>query len=312
MTRVDATEFGRLGLVYGGESAEREISLRSGSAVSAALDRLGIAHATFDGPRTVVDAARNGEVDTVFNMLHGRGGEDGCLQGALALYSVPVTGSGVLASALTMDKLQTKRVWRTVGLPTPEWQIAADPADADAIADVVNYPVFVKPAREGSSVGMSRVPDPASLKAALARALEHDRVALVERMIQGPEYTAAILGDAALPLIRISTPREFYDFDAKYEAGDTEYRCPCGLSPEHETELQSIALRAFNVLGCRGWGRIDFLLDGDGNPWLLEANTVPGMTDHSLVPMAAAAAGLDFDQLVERILQTAGGAPCDA
>lgn len=307
MSRVDAARFGRLALVYGGESAEREISLRSGRAVSAALDRLGIGHQTFDGPRAVVDAARDGRVDTVFNMLHGRGGEDGCLQGALALYDVPVTGSGVLASALTMDKLQTKRVWRAVGLPTPEWQIARDPGDAEAIVDLVEFPVFVKPAREGSSVGMSRVLEATSLKPALARALEHDRTALVERMIQGPEYTAAIVDDRALPLIRIATPREFYDFDAKYEAGDTEYHCPCGLDAGREAELRALALRAFGVLGCRGWGRIDFLLDGDGEPWLLEANTVPGMTDHSLVPMAAAAAGMDFDQLVGRILRTAGG-----
>jgi len=310
MSRAEAAQFGRLALVFGGDSAEREISLRSGRAVSAALDRLGIAHATYDGPRAVVDAARSGEIDTVFNMLHGRGGEDGCLQGALSLYGVPVTGSGVLASALTMDKLQTKRVWRAVGLPTPEWQVARDPADGLAIARAVDFPVFVKPAREGSSVGMSRVPDAAGLEAALGRALAHDRTALVERMIQGAEYTAAILGDSALPLIRIATPREFYDFDAKYEAADTEYHCPCGLDAERETELRSLALQAFRVLGCRGWGRIDFMLDGEGNPWLLEANTVPGMTDHSLVPMAAAAAGLDFDQLVSRILQTAGGAPC--
>jgi len=311
MSRVDAAQFGRLALVYGGESAEREISLRSGRAVSAALGRLGIAHTTFDGPRAAVDAARNDEVDTVFNMLHGRGGEDGCLQGALTLYDVPVTGSGVLASALTMDKLQTKRVWRAVGLPTPEWHIACDPDDADAMADTVDLPVFVKPAREGSSVGMSRVLEPAGLKPAVERALEHDRTALVERMIQGPEYTAAILGDTALPLIRIATPREFYDFDAKYEAGDTEYHCPCGLDSEREAELRALALRAFRVLGCRGWGRIDFLVDEDRQPWLLEANTVPGMTDHSLVPMAAAADGIDFDQLVGRILRTAGGASCD-
>lgn len=311
MSRIVAKRFGRLALVYGGDSAEREISLRSGRAVSAALDRLGMGHETFDGPRAVVDAARDGRVDTVFNMLHGRGGEDGCLQGALALYGVPVTGSGLLASALTMDKLQTKRVWRAVGLPTPDWSVAGDSADANAIADAVDFPVFVKPAREGSSVGMTRVLEPAGLKAALARALEHDRTALVERMIQGPEYTAAILGDAALPLIRIATPRDFYDFDAKYEAGDTEYHCPCGLDSEREAELRSLALQAFGVLGCRGWGRIDFLLDGSGNPWLLEANTVPGMTDHSLVPMAAAAAGMDFDRLVGRILETAGGASCD-
>lgn len=312
MSRFELGQFGRLGLVCGGESAEREISLRSGRAVSAALDRLGIAHARFDGPRAVVDAVRDGQVDTVFNMLHGRGGEDGRLQGALGLYDAPVTGSGVLASALTMDKLQTKRVWRAVGLPTPEWHVARDPDDADEIADAADFPVFVKPAREGSSVGMTRVLGAADLKPALVRALEHDHTALVERMIQGPELTAAILGDQALPLIRIATPREFYDFDAKYEAGDTEYHCPCGLDSARESTLQALALNAFRVLGCRGWGRIDFLLDGDGRPWLLEANTVPGMTDQSLVPMAAAAAGIDFDPLVVRILRTAGGALCDA
>jgi D-alanine-D-alanine ligase len=187
--------------------------------------------------------------------------------------------------------------------------VAGDPADADELAGAVEFPIFVKPAREGSSVGMSRVLEAADLKPALVRALKHDRSVLVERMIQGPEYTAAILGDAALPLIRIATPREFYDFDAKYESGDTEYHCPCGLESEREAELRALALRAFGVLGCRGWGRIDFLLDGNGHPWLLEANTVPGMTDHSLVPMAAAAAGMDFDELVLRVLETAGAAP---
>lgn len=311
MSRVDVEKPGRLALVYGGDSAEREISLRSGQAVSAALDRLGFDHQCFDGPQAVVDAARAGQVDTVFNMLHGRGGEDGCLQGALALCGMPVTGSGVLASALTMDKLQTKRVWRAVGLPTPEWQVAGKPDDADALADIVEFPVFVKPVREGSSVGMSRVLEPADLKAALVGALAHDRTALIERMIQGPEYTAAILGDEALPLVRIATPREFYDFDAKYEAADTEYHCPSGLDSGREAELRSLALQAFGVLGCRGWGRVDFMLDDDGSPWLLEANTVPGMTDHSLVPMAAAADGMDFDQLVVRILETAGAMSCD-
>lgn len=311
MSRSEATTFDRLALVYGGDSAEREISLRSGRAVAGALTRLGIAFEVFDGPREVVDAAREGRIDTVFNMLHGRGGEDGCLQGALALYRVPVTGSGVLASALTMDKLQTKRVWRAVGLPTPEWCVAASPDDADTIAGALGMPVFVKPAREGSSVGMSRVLDVAELGPAIERALAHDRTVLVERMIQGPEYTAAILHDRALPLIRIATPRDFYDFDAKYETDDTEYHCPCGLPAEREAQLQAMALEAFTTLGCNGWGRVDFLLDGDGNPWLLEANTVPGMTDHSLVPMAAAVAGLDFDELVGRILLTAGRATCD-
>lgn len=310
MSRVDAATFGRLALVYGGDSAEREISLRSGCAVAAALTRLGIVFEAFDGPREVVDGVRDGRVDAVFNMLHGRGGEDGCLQGALSLYRVPVTGSGVLASALTMDKLQTKRVWRAVGLPTPEWRAAVSPDDAEAIVEALGLPVFVKPGREGSSVGMSRVLDAADLGPAIERALAHDSTALVEHMIRGPEYTAAILHDRALPLIRIATPREFYDFDAKYEAGDTEYHCPCGLPVEREAQLQALALEAFTTLGCNGWGRVDFLLDDDGNPWLLEANTVPGMTDHSLVPMAAAAAGLDFDELVGRILLTAGRVTC--
>lgn len=312
MTRFDPTRYGRLALVCGGDSAEREISLRSGRAVSASLVRTGVAHEVFDGPRAVIEAAREGRVETVLNMLHGRGGEDGCLQGALALFEVPVTGSGVLASALTMDKLQTKRVWCSVGLPTPQWRVAADSGEAGAIAHELGVPVFVKPTREGSSVGMSRVTRSADLAAAIDRALAHDDTALVERMIDGPEYTAAVLNGRALPLIRIATPREFYDFDAKYAAGDTEYHCPCGLPGGREAELQAMALQAFEVLGCSGWGRVDFLLDEDGGPWLLEVNTVPGMTDHSLVPMAAAAAGLGFDALVQRILETAGGAACRA
>ena len=312
MIRMDTARYGRLALVCGGDSAEREISLRSGRAVSAALVHAGIEHEVFDGPCAVIDAAREERIDTVLNMLHGRGGEDGCLQGALALYEVPVTGSGVLASALTMDKLQTKRVWCAVGLPTPQWRAATATGQAGSIAEALGMPVFVKPAREGSSVGMSRVTRTGDLAAAIKRALTHDDTALVERMIDGPEYTAAVLGNEPLPLIRIATPRAFYDFDAKYEAGDTEYHCPCGLTARREGELQAMALQAFEVLGCRGWGRIDFLLDEAGSPWLLEANTVPGMTDHSLVPMAAAAAGLDFAGLVQRIVETAGGAACRA
>jgi len=312
MKPAAALRQGRLALVCGGDSAEREISLKSGRAVSEALDRLGIAHQVFDGPRAVIDAARAGSVDRVFNMLHGRGGEDGRLQGALAIYQVPVTGSGVLASALTMDKLQTKRVWCAVGLPTPAWRVAGNPDQAGAIVEALGLPVFVKPAREGSSLGMSRVTQPGELAAAIALALTHDDTALVERLIDGPEYTAALLDGRALPLIRIATPREFYDFDAKYAAGDTEYHCPCGLSGEREAQLQAMAVEAFEVLGCSAWGRVDFMLDGQGNPWLLEVNTVPGMTDHSLVPMAATAAGLDFDALVQRILLTAGGVACSA
>ena len=240
-------------------------------------------------------------------MLHGRGGEDGRLQGALSLYGVPVTGSGVLASALTMDKLQTKRIWRATGVPTPEWRIATQRGDARAIADSLGMPVFVKPAREGSSVGMTRVDAADDLPEAIERASAHDARVLVERLIDGPEYTAAILAGEALPLIRIETPRAFYDFDAKYAAADTEYHCPCGLTAAVEARFKTLAIRAFEELGCRGWGRVDFLVDASGAPWMLEVNTVPGMTDHSLVPMAAAAADIDFDELVLQILATARG-----
>lgn len=305
-----AASLGRIGLVFGGDSAERAISLKTGEAVAAALDRLGIRHQCYDGAAAVVDAARDGRIDVVLNMLHGRGGEDGCLQGALSLYGVPVTGSGVLASALTMDKLQTKRIWRSADIPTPAWRVAVDPAQAKELEADLGLPVFVKPAREGSSVGMARVIESGRLAGAIERALEHDRTVLVERLVDGPEYTAAVLGDDVLPLIRIATPREFYDYDAKYHAGDTEYHCPSGLDAAREQEFRRLARRAFDVLGCSGWGRVDFLLDAGGQPWMLEVNTVPGMTDHSLVPMAAAAAGLSFDELVTRILETAGEPPC--
>jgi len=305
----DPDRFGRVVLACGGDSAEREISLRSGRAVAAALDAMGIEYERLDGVRAVIEAAVAGRVDRVLNVLHGRGGEDGQLQGALAALGVPVTGSGVLASALAMDKLQTKRVWRAVGLPTPDWRVVRHGDDPEArAADIVTalgLPVFVKPAREGSSVGMSRVEHEDALAPALRRALEFDATVLVERMIVGPEYTASLLDGEALPLIRVETPREFYDYDAKYTTGDTLYHCPCGLDTAREAELRTLALDAYAALDGRGWGRVDFLLDEHGAAWLLEANTAPGMTDHSLVPMAAAAAGMDFTQLVERILETA-------
>jgi D-alanine-D-alanine ligase len=312
VTGPGVNDFGRIGLVYGGDSAERDISLKSGRAVAASLQRLGARFEAYDGPRAVVDAARDDDVDTVLNMLHGRGGEDGCVQGALALYGVPVTGSGVLASALTMDKLQTKRIWRAAGFPTPDWRVAVGADEAEDIAADLGAPVFVKPAREGSSVGMSRVAERDALAGAIDRARVHDEEVLVERLIDGPEYTAAMLGGEALPLIRIETPRAFYDYEAKYAAGDTRYHCPCGLPPARERALQTLARAAFDVLGCRGWGRVDLMLDEAGQPWLLEVNTVPGMTDHSLVPMAAAAGGIDFDTLVRRILETAREAACVA
>lgn len=294
---------GRVALVIGGSSAEREVSLMGGRAVAAALDKLGVDHTVVDGPRALLDLVAAGRVDRVFNMLHGRGGEDGGLQGALRLYDVPCTGSGVLASALTMDKLQTKRIWTATGLPTPQWELMTDSALEDRAE--MKPPVFVKPAREGSSVGMSRVVDDGQLDQAVRLALEYDSQVLIEALVDGPEYTATILDGESLPLIRIETPREFYDYTAKYEADDTEYRCPSGLDAARERELQALCLRAFEVLGGSGWGRVDFLIDGSGQPWLIDVNTVPGMTGHSLVPMAARAAGMDFEELVWRILKTA-------
>lgn len=304
MSPRDARRFGQVALVIGGDSAEREVSLRGGRAVAAALDRLEVQYSVVDGPRRLLEQVAAGHFDRVFNLLHGRGGEDGALQGALRLYGVPVTGSGVLASALTMDKLQSKRIWVACDLPTPPWRVATSPDDADAIAAALPPPLFVKPAHEGSSIGMSRVDDVNELPPALERALACDRVVLVERLIEGAEYTAAVLNDEVLPLIRLNTPRRFYDYQAKYESDDTEYLCPCGLDEAAESRLAELCLRAFRVLGTSGWGRVDLMVDGDDNPWLLEVNTTPGMTDHSLMPLAARTAGLSFEELVWRILQT--------
>lgn len=303
MTR-DATRFGRVALVMGGDSAEREISLRGSRPVAEALLRLGVQLEVIDGPVALLGAIAEKRVDRVFNLLHGRGGEDGCLQGALGLLGIPVTGSGVLGSALTMDKLQTKRVWTACGLPTPPWEVAESLTQADDILDRMGLPVFVKPAREGSSIGMSRVDEREQLTPALKLALQHDRQALVEKLVVGPEFTAGILNGECLPLIRLETNRRFYDFDAKYEDDDTRYLCPCGLSPDREQELARLCLDAFDETGACGWGRVDFMLDEDGQPWLLEVNTTPGMTDHSLLPMAAKAAGMSYEDLVWRILKT--------
>lgn len=304
MTLGDPRSFGQVALVIGGESGEREVSLKGGRAVASAMEKLGIQFSVVDGSRRLLEHVAAGHYDRVFNLLHGRGGEDGTLQGALSIYGVPVTGSGVLASALTMDKLQSKRIFAACGLPTPEWAVARSVDDSEAILEAMAPPMFVKPAREGSSLGMSRVTSPAALGPALEKALARDETVLVERMILGREYTAAILGEGVLPLIRLETPREFYDYEAKYESGDTRYRCPCGLDEASEAKLAQLCLDAFRVLGASGWGRVDLMVDEAGQPWLLEVNTTPGMTDHSLMPMAAAAAGIEFEELVWRILET--------
>lgn len=306
MTKMDAHRLGHVALVVGGDSAEREVSLRGGRAVAAALERLGVQFSVVDGPRRLLEQVAAGHFDRVFNLLHGRGGEDGALQGALRLYGVPVTGSGVLGSALTMDKVQTKRVWRACGLPTPAWQVVHGSDDTAArvepIVAELGLPLFVKPAREGSSIGMSRVSEPHDLQAALELARGHDDEVLIERLICGREFTAAVLGDQVLPLIELRTGREFYDYEAKYESGDTQYLCPCELPEGLEAALAQVCLQAFQTVGASGWGRVDFMLDETDEPWLLEVNTTPGMTEKSLMPMAARAAGIEFEELVWRIL----------
>ena len=302
---IEAKRFGKVAVMLGGTSAERPVSLNSGTAVLAALTRSGVDAHAFDPARRTLSDLAAGEFDRVFINLHGRFGEDGCMQGALELMELPYTGSGVMASALAMDKWRTKLIWRAAGLPTADWEILTAETDFDAVERSLGLPIFVKPAREGSSIGMTKVKHPGELQAAYLSAAEHDPLVLAEKFIDGAEYTAAILGTTALPLIRVELPQavEFYDFEAKYLRNDNQYHCPSGLAPEQERACQQMALQAFQLVGCRDWGRVDFMLDSAGNPYLLEVNTSPGMTDHSLVPMAARAAGKNFDALCLEILE---------
>jgi D-alanine-D-alanine ligase len=301
---MNRNDFGKVAVLMGGWSAEREVSLKSGSAVLAALQRQGVDAHGIDAGRDVVQVVERRRFDRVFIVLHGRGGEDGTLQGALDLLGIPYTGSGVLASALGMDKWRSKLVWQAAGLPIPEYALVDAASDFAAIESRLGLPLFVKPANEGSSIGVTKVRQAGELRAAYATAAKYDRLVLAERFLGGGEYTVPILGPQALPVIRIVPAAEFYDYEAKYLRDDTRYLCPCGLAAEQERQLQDMALQAFAVLGGRGWGRIDILLDMAGQAYLLEANTVPGMTDHSLVPMAARQAGIDFDMLCMRILET--------
>jgi D-alanine-D-alanine ligase len=295
--------FGKVAVLMGGDSAEREISLKSGTAVLEALLRQGVDAHKVDAGRDLLQQLEAGPFDRAFIVLHGRGGEDGVVQGALEQMGLPYTGSGVLGSSLGMDKYRCKLLWSGCQLPTPPFVVMQSEADV-ALADGLGYPQMIKPAHEGSSIGMSRVMKPAELKSAWQEASQYDGLVLAETYIDGPEYTIAILGDEALPVIRLETPNAFYDYQAKYQSESTQYHCPCGLSSEKELELQQLALRAFQVAGAKGWGRVDLMLDSEETPWLIEVNTVPGMTDHSLVPMAAKAAGISFDQLVVKILAT--------
>lgn len=299
---MTASDFGRVAVLFGGTSAEREVSLNSGHAVLAALQARGVDAHGVDACAHVVEKLKAGGYDRAFIVLHGRGGEDGVIQGALELIGLPYTGSGVLASALGMDKLRTKQLWLGAGLPTPAFRTLHSEEDALAAGRVLELPLMIKPALEGSSIGMSKVHHAEDLPAAFSQACGFGAV-IAEQFIHGEEYTVAVLGEDALPPIRLETPHDFYDFDAKYLANDTRYLCPCGLSPAAEAELRTLALDAFRAVGARGWGRVDVMRDDAGCFWLLEINTVPGMTDHSLVPMAAREAGLDFTDLVWRILE---------
>ncbi len=295
-------DFGRVAVLMGGWSAEREVSLVSGRAVTDALRRRGVDAIAVDVTRATVRAIVDGGYDRVFIALHGRGGEDGVIQGMLESFGIPYTGSGVLASALAMDKLRSKQLWLAAGLPTPPFAVIGCPDDFARVIATVGLPLFIKPACEGSSLGMSRVESADALEAAWEAARGFDGAVFAERLIDGGEYTASLVGGQVLPLIRIETPRAFYDYTAKYHADDTRYLCPCGLEAAEEKHIAALARRAFDSLGCSGWGRVDFMRDRAGRAWLIEVNTVPGMTDHSLVPMAARAAGIGFDELVWRIL----------
>jgi len=301
---TSAAEFGRVALLLGGSSTEREISLLSGNAVLAALKRRGVdAHAFDPAERPLTDLQRE-RYARAWIALHGPGGEDGTLQGALEFLGIPYTGSGVLGSAIGMDKLRTKRLAQSIAVPTADFVVLHSVADIELAAEKLGLPMIVKPASQGSSVGMTRVNEHSQLAAAFAAATRVDSVAFAEPWITGGEYTVALLQGQALPSIRIETPREFYDYEAKYFRDDTRYHCPSGLSPPAEAHLASLARAAFDACGAEGWGRADFMMDKTGRPLLLEINTVPGMTDHSLVPMAARAAGMEFDELVWRILET--------
>ncbi len=303
---VNPEKFGKVAVLMGGVSGEREVSLKSGAAVLTALKVQGVDAHVFD-PK-FQSLSELAQYQTAFINLHGRFGEDGCIQGALEMLHIPYTGSGVMASAIGMDKWRTKVLWRANGIVTPDFVMVNDESNFAEIEKNLGLPLFVKPANEGSSIGISKVKVVGGLKAAYQLAAKADPLVIAEKFVGGGEYTVGIIGNGtqgfkALPIIRIVPKNEFYDYEAKYLRDDTEYRCPCGLSAEKEAQIQQEALQAFKVIGCSGWGRVDFLMDETGQHYFLEVNTSPGMTDHSLVPMAAKAAGLSFEALVIKILE---------
>jgi D-alanine-D-alanine ligase len=299
---LDPKVFGRVAVLFGGKSAEREVSLKSGAAVLEALLAANVDAFGIDVGADLLQRLVSEKIDRAFIVLHGRGGEDGSMQGLLECLEIPYTGSGVLASALAMDKLRTKQVWQSLGLATPRHAALSCVADCQQAATELGFPLIVKPAHEGSSIGMAKVGTLDELIAAWQDASQYDSQVLVEQWISGPEFTIAMLRDQVLPPIALGTSHSFYDYDAKYLATDTQYRVPCGLAADKEAELKALTAQACAAVGTQGWARADVMQDASGKFWLLEVNTVPGMTDHSLVPMAARAAGLNFQQLVVAIL----------
>lgn len=301
---MQAQAFGKVAVLMGGESAEREISLKSGAAVLQALSEMKINAEAIDVSVDVFERLRGENYSRAFIALHGPLGEDGCIQGGLNVIGMPYSGSGVMASSICMNKLMTKQIWQGCNIPTPVYRVLSAEFDQHALVDEIGLPMIFKPVSQGSSLGMTKVNSEDEIGAALEHAREFEDVVIAEQWIVGKEYTVAILEDQALPMIRLETPRSFYDFDAKYEADDTKYHCPCGLPQQLEHEVQLLALQAFNATNATGWGRVDVMLDRNNKPWFLEVNTVPGMTDHSLVPMAANAVDIDFNELVVKILET--------
>jgi D-alanine-D-alanine ligase len=302
---VDVSQFGKVAVLMGGMSAEREISLLSGNAVLTALKNRGVDAYGIDVNENIVNELLTGNYQRAFIVLHGRGGEDGTMQGLLEIMKIPYTGSGVLASSLAMDKLKTKQIWLASGLPTPDFYIIDSIQSCEHALATLGLPLIVKPVLEGSSIGMSKVEQEEQLIPAWQKAQQCGGMVIAESWIEGEEYTSAMLDDRVLPMIKLKTSHKFYDYDAKYEAKDTQYICPCGLSEEQESKLAELARDAFNAVNASAWGRVDFMVDQNNQPWLIEVNTVPGMTSHSLVPMAAKQAGLSFEDLVLSVLTMA-------
>ena len=296
--------FGKVAVLMGGPSAEREISLKSGAAVLDALHALNIQAEGIDVTKDIFEKLREGNYSRAFIALHGPLGEDGCIQGGLEVIGMPYSGSGVMASGICMNKLMTKQIWQGMQIPTPSYCTLTDEINPDTLVENLGLPMIFKPVSQGSSIGMSKVVTKDEVEPAWHEARKYEDVIIAEQWIDGKEFTVAILDGEALPVIRLETPRTFYDYDAKYQSNDTSYHIPSGLVDKKEAEIKSLALNAFNATNAYGWGRVDVMLDQNEDPWFLEVNTVPGMTDHSLVPMAAKAINIDFNNLVLKILNT--------